>query len=149
MADNARFRVNSKVVHEGFEDELVIVNLDNGNYYTLSGVGADVWALLGEGATTDAIISRIAAAYSGDPDTVREGVTQLVDSLVTENLIMPDATRPPAPSSGLPTRPDDTERRVFEAPVLQKYLDMQALLLLDPIHEVDESGWPLPQVGPH
>ena len=30
----------------------------------------------------------------------------------------------------------------FEKPVLQKYSDMQDLLLLDPIHEVDEMGWP-------
>jgi hypothetical protein len=30
----------------------------------------------------------------------------------------------------------------FEAPVLQKYTDMQDLLLLDPIHDTDETGWP-------
>jgi hypothetical protein len=28
--------------------------------------------------------------------------------------------------------------------VLQKYTDMADLLLLDPIHEVDEQGWPQP-----
>jgi hypothetical protein len=27
-------------------------------------------------------------------------------------------------------------------PVLDKYTDMQELLLLDPIHEVDDAGWP-------
>jgi hypothetical protein len=26
--------------------------------------------------------------------------------------------------------------------VLERYTDMQELLLLDPIHDVDESGWP-------
>jgi hypothetical protein len=30
----------------------------------------------------------------------------------------------------------------FEAPELVAYTDMQELLLLDPIHEVDERGWP-------
>ena len=35
-----------------------------------------------------------------------------------------------------------TEKLGFEAPILQKYTDMQDLLLLDPIHEVDEAGWP-------
>ena len=34
------------------------------------------------------------------------------------------------------------ERLSFEAPILHKYTDMQDLLLLDPIHEVDEAGWP-------
>jgi hypothetical protein len=27
-------------------------------------------------------------------------------------------------------------------PVLERYTDMQELLFLDPIHDVDESGWP-------
>jgi hypothetical protein len=32
--------------------------------------------------------------------------------------------------------------------MLQKFTDMQDLLLLDPIHEVDESGWPrVPQTA--
>ena len=147
MTDNIRYRVNSKVVHEAFEDELVIVNLDNGNYYTLSTVGADVWALIGAGATTGEIMSQIAGAYAGDIATIRGGVTQLVDSLVAEDLIMPDPTPAPAPSSSAVPRAENGQRRVFETPVLQKYMDMQALLLLDPIHEVDEAGWPLPQTN--
>jgi hypothetical protein len=30
----------------------------------------------------------------------------------------------------------------FEMPKLSKYTDMEDLLALDPIHEVDEMGWP-------
>jgi hypothetical protein len=30
----------------------------------------------------------------------------------------------------------------FEPPTLEHYTDMEYFLLLDPIHEVDESGWP-------
>ena len=33
-------------------------------------------------------------------------------------------------------------KQPFEAPILNKYNDMQELLLLDPIHDVDEAGWP-------
>jgi hypothetical protein len=28
-------------------------------------------------------------------------------------------------------------------PLLRKYTDMRDLLLLDPIHDVDEQGWPV------
>jgi len=34
------------------------------------------------------------------------------------------------------------ERPPFTKPELHKFTDMQDLLLFDPIHEVDESGWP-------
>jgi hypothetical protein len=30
----------------------------------------------------------------------------------------------------------------FVEPALNKYTDMQELLLLDPVHEVSEAGWP-------
>ncbi len=30
----------------------------------------------------------------------------------------------------------------FEAPKLEKFTDMQDLVLLDPVHEVDDVGWP-------
>ena len=36
------------------------------------------------------------------------------------------------------------EKLPFEAPVLYTYTDMAELLLLDPIHDVDETGWPKP-----
>jgi len=37
---------------------------------------------------------------------------------------------------------DGQSVNAFEKPKLQKFTDMQDLLLLDPIHEVDEAGWP-------
>jgi len=27
-------------------------------------------------------------------------------------------------------------------PIVEKYTDMQDLLMLDPIHDIDETGWP-------
>jgi hypothetical protein len=32
--------------------------------------------------------------------------------------------------------------------LLNKYSDMQELLLLDPIHDVDDAGWPKPNPDP-
>ena len=32
----------------------------------------------------------------------------------------------------------------YSKPILQKYTNMADLLLLNPIHEVDEQGWPQP-----
>ena len=36
----------------------------------------------------------------------------------------------------------EIERPVFKPPLLKRYTDMQELLILDPIHEVDDTGWP-------
>jgi len=37
----------------------------------------------------------------------------------------------------------DAARPAFEPPVLTTFSDMQELLWLDPIHEVDDAGWPI------
>jgi hypothetical protein len=52
---------------------------------------------------------------------------------------------PPGPAA--PDDPAPAERATFIAPVLAVYTDMQDLLLLDPIHDVDEIGWPTRRDG--
>ncbi|MBN2286366.1 MAG: hypothetical protein JXI43_07950, partial [Tissierellales bacterium] len=34
------------------------------------------------------------------------------------------------------------EKISFKKPVIDKFEDMQEMLLLDPIHEVNDQGWP-------
>lgn len=45
------FRVDlPNIMHEMIDNEVVVVNLDNGTYYSFDGVGAQIWRLLGGGA---------------------------------------------------------------------------------------------------
>jgi hypothetical protein len=58
-----------------------------------------------------------------------------------ENLIVPcDGTdqRPEPATNGDRATP----RRRFQAPRFEKHTDMQDLILLDPVHEVADTGWP-------
>ena len=50
MLSEVSYRVNSpQVILETFADEVVIVNLESGSYYSIDKVGAEIWALLAEG----------------------------------------------------------------------------------------------------
>ena len=54
-------------------------------------------------------------------------------------------------SAAVPTGkagPGEAASGAYEKPVFQKYDDMQALLLIDPIHEVDDDGWPVANPAP-
>ena len=35
-----------------------------------------------------------------------------------------------------------SERLAFTPPKLERYTDMQEIILLDPVHKVDSQGWP-------
>jgi hypothetical protein len=140
-----RFRTNTpKVILESFDDEVVIVNLDSGNYYSLDKVGADIWSLLERGASLHETVSAVEGIYDGEHDDIKTGVNRLVEELQAENLILSDTWESSAGSGDvlLTENGMQGEKTAFTPPVLSKYTDMQDLLLLDPIHEVDESGWP-------
>jgi len=58
---------------------------------------------------------------------------------VAESLLVPLASAPSPASTRKPSLLADAP---FVLPVLERYTDMQELLLIDPIHDVDETGWP-------
>lgn len=143
MTSSTRFRINKKVVHEAFEDELVIINLDNGNYYTLTGSGAEMWRYIERRATVREVVDAIAERYTAERSALQSAVDTFLGELQQEELISLDGSAPAAqPPEGQSAPNAIADRLPFDAPALHKYTDMEQLLTLDPIHEVDESGWP-------
>ena len=64
------------MVADVVDDEVVIVNLDNGTYYSTEGAGCDAWRLLTAGTT----VARTAAILAGAPPT-RATVASYVDQI--------------------------------------------------------------------
>jgi hypothetical protein len=136
------FRINSPdVVQETIDGEVVIVHLKKGDYYSLVNSGADIWAGIEQGMTSDVITADLINRYDGEADAIAKAVQDLITQLQDEEIILPIAANtspvmPTAVNSSNETKPK------FEQPKLGKYTDMEELLALDPIHEVDEMGWP-------
>ena len=145
MNPAACYRVNApKVVHDVIDGEAVLVNLNNGNYYSIDRVGADVWNLVEKRAAVHQIVHHIASLYEGSPEEIEKSIHELLEELHREELIVPDARvqLPQGTAFDDAANGQGTERAPFETPRLHKYSDMEDLLLLDPIHDVDERGWP-------
>jgi hypothetical protein len=146
---NQRFRVNTPTVtHETIDGEAVIINLDSGNYYSLVDVGSFIWGLIETGASASEVQNLVLQSYQGNATDIDRAVQELLAQLQQENLIVP--------VDGAETLTLDQERSSnniqekpsFNPPLLNKYSDMQELLLLDPIHDVDDTGWPKPNPDP-
>lgn len=135
-----RYTIDSqKITWQTIDDEVIIIDLELGNYYTLTGVGAAIWALIEQQATFDQIVTETLAQYDAEStEAVRESVGAFVSELIREKIIGLTTSDDAVPVSV----PTPAVRAKFEAPALEKYTDMQTLLLIDPIHEVDEKGWP-------
>ena len=140
------------VIHEIIDNEVVIIHFDSGNYYSLIGVGVDVWRFVEAESTHDEIISGIASLYQEGEVKINDSVSLLIEELQKEDLVEFIEKDTPAADAGNPhlVKQDlSTDRVVFTPPVLNTFTDMKELLLLDPIHEVDEAGWPSKVIVPH
>jgi hypothetical protein len=140
--ERLRYAINSPpVVHESFVDEAVIVNLNSGAYYSLDKCGLAIWNLIAAGASIGEMVDRISGRYTAAREDILAAVVELISSLRREDLIQPAAE-----GNNLGIAPDANsnggEKIPFEPPRLNKFTDVEDLLVLDPIHDVDAAGWP-------
>ena len=143
--NNQRFRVNTPTVtHETIDGEAVIINLDSGNYYSLVEAGSFIWALVEKGASANDVQNLLQQAYQGDAGDIDRGVQELLAQLQQENLIVPVDGPAAVDLTEVMPSTNGHGKAAFNTPLLNKFSDMQELLLLDPIHDVDEAGWPKP-----
>jgi hypothetical protein len=122
---------------------VVIINLEKGHYYSLVKAGADIWSGIERGLSQDQIVVEMMQRYDGDSQAIANGVRNLIEKLQEEELIAValESSNGDIAAESPATNPQ-AEKFPFEPPTLEKYTDMEDLLLLDPIHEVDETGWP-------
>jgi hypothetical protein len=146
---SGRYRLNApRVVQETIEGEVVAVDLEQGTYFSLRGVAAEIWAPVVGGQSAGDVAAALARRYAGDPGVILTAVTAFTADLVHEGLVVATDERTIAISGLVEPAPEPDAagaRPTFCAPKLDKYTDMAELLLIDPIHEVDERGWPSPK----
>lgn len=119
---------SERVAAKAFDDEVILINLLSGLYYSMDGVGSLIWALVESGHSFDDTVRQICDRYDVPTDTASVDLDALLERLLTEELIAVSAeSRTP---SDPPSRP--AEQQTYKAPTLNRYDDMAALMALDP-----------------
>lgn len=127
-----RYQMKSQhVVSEIIDGEVILLHLDNGNYFHLVESAADIWQALIAGADFEKIVASALEKFGKESEASMRAFAQ---ELIDEGLAVE--------SEGDGSNEVSWTISTFSPPLLQKYTDMQELLLLDPIHEVAEGGWP-------
>jgi Coenzyme PQQ synthesis protein D (PqqD) len=136
-----RYRVNSpQVINETIDGEAIMINLATGSYYSLDRVGGEVWSLLEASLAVEDIVAELGRRYEATENDIRQGVNDLLQRLLAEELLRPCDDAEPVRAFSM--EPAPAKRPPFNTPKLEKFTDMQDLILLDPVHEVDSRGWP-------
>lgn len=135
------YRVQAqRVASEIVEREVVILDQIAGTYYSLAGSGAEIWELLIGGASVAGIVQALVTRFDATEAVVADAVQGLIEELIKDDLL--ETVDAPPETSLVPSRP--TARAAWEPPRLERFTDLQSLLLLDPIHDADlnNGGWP-------
>jgi len=118
--------------------EVVAIHLPTGMYYSLENAASVVWAAIERGSNFEQLVQALSATYEVDVAQAQIDTVNFLKELVDEKLIV----EAPESTEGGPTEAVPGEKKPYFAPKLEKFPDLQDLLMIDPIHEVDQRGWP-------
>lgn len=135
------WRVAKRIAHETLDGEVVILDQGAGTYFSLSGSGPEVWALLERGGDLDGVAAALGARFTAADGQIASDVAALIAKLEAETLIeaVEVAAGVAASVAG--------GGGAWVTPTFERFDDLQSLLVLDPIHDVDERGWPRKETG--
>lgn len=134
------FRVASSNIHSQiFDDEAVVMDMTSGLYFSLRGAAAAIWSAIEAGATREQTAAALSARYDAPAEAIAAALDETLAALGEHGLIVPAA----GGSAAFMATPEVAARGPLEPPTIERFTDMQELLLLDPIHEVSEAGWPV------
>lgn len=130
-----RLSPSPNVSARSFGDEVIAANFVKGVYYSLLGPAAQIWEGLMAGVPLERVLASVSALSSVDPGAFAAASQRLVDDLLAEGLIVASEVEEKQWTAAAGEGP-------YGLPTLERFTDMEDLLLLDPIHDVEEMGWP-------
>jgi hypothetical protein len=138
MTSQGQWVINAPTaVSEVIDGELVVINLEKGSYYSSDGIGAYLWQCVEQQVESAAILAALTSGFGLAPEQARSDLESFLGALKREGLV-----REAGPDDKLTSDAPGVTGRAYAPPELKVYSDMQDLLLLDPIHDVGEEGWP-------
>jgi len=132
----------TRIQFERFEDETILINVENGFYYSISRSGSELLQLIESGYEV-AMLVGIMFDDSVDTAHFNTMIIRFVEDLVFEGILIEAYDRPTINPSTNVVKPFYSSIEGFEPPLLEKFDEVSDLLLIDPIHTVDpQQGWP-------
>jgi len=83
-----RYQRNSKTISGRLSDELVMMNIEKGKYFSLNPVATRIWDLLETPLTTEELCSLLREEYEVDIEQCRADVTEVLKKMIKMEIIM-------------------------------------------------------------
>jgi hypothetical protein len=137
-----RYRANGpRFVDETIDGEALIMDMLKGSYYSCEWASAYAWNALVAGASVSETAALVAVRYGVDADRVTHDLDAFVDALVRDEILVErtDAVAGPVDPTALDALVPPGE---YATLTVEKFTDLADVILLDPVHDVTDAGWP-------
>ena len=61
----------SRIAHQTVDGETIVIDFENGAYYSTEGAGAVIWELIAKGATFEQILEVVTGRYQASPQPLK------------------------------------------------------------------------------
>lgn len=132
MPSDTRLTLNSEVAAAKLiDDEVIIINVVTGHYYSLGDAASFVWLRLSQGASVGEIAHDLPQRYDVAGAQAHADVERLFTDLLEHRLVVPLSRAPGREQLASGVGPVG-ERLPYTPPRLQVFTDMADLLAIDP-----------------
>lgn len=81
--------INPEVVYTHIENDLVIMDPNDGDFYSINSVGTDLWNRLAEKpATLESLCHYILERYEVSEAQLREDIEKFLQTMITQKMIL-------------------------------------------------------------
>jgi len=81
------FSIPEHVLARKLDDEMVLLNLDSGEYFGLNDTGTRVWELLADGCGSDEVVDRLIEEFEVAGEVAASHVATLCSELLEAGLL--------------------------------------------------------------
>jgi hypothetical protein len=83
----AKYKRNQDNISSKIQNEIIMVNVQQGTYFALNPVGTRIWELIKSPQSIDAICERLLAEYDIEPENCRAEVEAFIQQCVQLKVV--------------------------------------------------------------
>jgi hypothetical protein len=137
---NKIYKINeSKAISETIDGETIIINLETGYYYSVNKTATIIWNEIQKNNTVKNVPQQFMNHFEVDVSTAEKSIAEIIALLLKDDLILElDSDVSPI----IRAQKTGVAKGKFIMPRIERYDDMAGALMSDPVHDVNDDGWP-------
>ena len=80
--------INKKIITREIQGETVLLNQENGDYFSLNSIGTEVYNCICKGMETEEIVNFLLNKYDASHDTLKNDIVSLINKMQEKNILV-------------------------------------------------------------